>query len=436
MRVLVLGAYGLIGSHVARALVEAGHAVTGLGRARGIEAAQRRMPPQVAWLAADIAELDTPARWQALLQQCQAEAVVNCAGLLQDGAGDRVQAVQATALRALVQAAEQAGLQCFVQISAPRASTEADTLFMRSKGEADAALRASMLPWLVLRPGLVLAREAYGATALVRALAAMPWVLPVAMADAKVQTVAVDDVVHAVRSALAGQVPLRRDFDLVEPQAHTLAEVVQAFRGWLGMPPARTWRVPRPLAGAIALVANGLSWLGWRSPLRSTALKELEAGIVGNPAAWREVMPPGCRPLHDTLQHMPATLQERWFARAYLLKPLLVAGLAVFWLASGLVAWFQVDAAAGVLTQRGHAGGWARAAVMGGIAVDVALGLAVLVRPWVRPAALGMLATSLFYVASATVLTPDLWADPLGPLVKVLPALLAAAALLALADSR
>jgi hypothetical protein len=33
-------------------------------------------------------------------------------------------------------------------------------------------------------------------------------------------------------------------------------------------------------------------------------------------------------------------------------------------------------------------------------------------------------------------LAPDLWADPLGPLVKVVPAMLPAVALLALAEDR
>lgn len=37
-----------------------------------------------------------------------------------------------------------------------------------------------------------------------------------------------------------------------------------------------------------------------------------------------------------------------------------------------------------------------------------------------------MAAVSLIYLAAASAVTPQMWADPLGPLVKVLPGLLLA----------
>jgi hypothetical protein len=231
-------------------------------------------------------------------------------------------------------------------------------------------------------------------------------------------------------------VPLRRVFDLVEPSAHTLAEVVQAFRSWLGLAPARVWPVPRALAQVLAKLADALGWLGWRSPLRSTALAELEAGVVGDPQAWHRATGQYCASLQDTLHRMPSTVQELWFARTYLMKPMLVAGLALFWLQSGLVAWAQLDNAAGVLAHSGLSSAWSRAAVHGGIVVDMLLGLAVLWRPWTRHAALGMVAVTALYLAGASVLTPALWVDPLGPLVKGIPGLLSAAMLVVLSNPR
>ena len=65
---------------------------------------------------------------------------------------------------------------------------------MRSKGDADAALCSSALDWVVLRPGLVLSPDAYGGTALLRAMAGMPWVQPIAFSGRPIQTVSVDDV--------------------------------------------------------------------------------------------------------------------------------------------------------------------------------------------------------------------------------------------------
>ncbi|WP_245447080.1 DoxX-like family protein [Methylobacterium sp. 17Sr1-1] len=51
-------------------------------------------------------------------------------------------------------------------------------------------------------------------------------------------------------------------------------------------------------------------------------------------------------------------------------------------------------------------------------------------------AALAMIGGTLAYLAAGTVLAPDLWADPLGPYVKTLPAALLALVALALAAER
>ena len=43
---------------------------------------------------------------------------------------------------------------------------------------------------------------------------------------------------------------------------------------------------------------------------------------------------------------------------------------------------------------------------------------------------------ALAYLGAATLLTPELWADPLGPLVKIIPAVMLPLAVLAMVDER
>jgi hypothetical protein len=105
-----------------------------------------------------------------------------------------------------------------------------------------------------------------------------------------------------------------------------------------------------------------------------------------------------------------------------MLLPFLVATLSAFWLVSGLVGLWRMDAAAAVLADTDLSGGTARALVLAGAVADMALGLLVLVRRLARPACLAMIALTLAYLVSGTVLTPHLWADPLGPFVKTIPA--------------
>jgi len=74
--------------------------------------------------------------------------------------------------------------------------------------------------------------------------------------------------------------------------------------------------------------------------------------------------------------------------------------------------------------------------VMIGALIDIVLGLAILFRPAARAALVAMLAVTAVYAVMATLLVPQLWTDPLGPLVKMLPAVLAMLFTLAIVEGR
>lgn len=431
MRVLVIGGYGFIGSAIVSALLDANHGVGGLGRS--VEAARRRFP-EVDWIAHDLRHLLSPEDWGPRLAGY--EAVVNAAGVLQDGAHDDVSLVQSAAMRALFAACEKSGPKRVVQISAVGADGRASTPFMRSKAQADAALAGSRLDWIILRPGLVIGSQAYGGTALLRGLAAFPLVVPMARPDAIVQTVGLAEVAEAVVMALDGRVPGRRSYDIVEDEAHRLADIVLAIRAWLGLAPAPVLTVPR-MAVRIALRAGDLlGQLGWRPPMRTTALLALEASVTGDPSAWKAVTGRPLRPLEATLRRLPASVQERWFARLWLLKPLIICTLSAFWLVSGLVALGRIDAAASVLDRPGLSSAASHLFVVVGALIDIGLGLAAVVRSTSRMAAVGMATLSALYLVGATMLAPPLWVDPLGPLVKVVPGLVLALVAVAVSEDR
>lgn len=427
-----MGAYGFLGSAITRALAGAGHPVRGLGRsaARG-----RRVLPGVDWIEGDLRAMTAPEDWTAALDGIV--TVVNCAGALQDGARDDIEVVHYRAIQAVLTACAAQGVRRFVQISAAGAGPDAATEFFRSKARGDQAVRESGLDWAILRPGLVIGPDAYGATALLRGLAAFPFVQPMVLGDAPVQTVALGDVVRAACLAAEGKLPPGTDADLVTPEAVPLRAVVAWFRRWLGLCPARREiALPGWVARLTARTADALGWLGWRAPVRSTALAVLARGVRGNPGPWRALTGETLPGLAATLAGMHATAQERRFARLYLAMPLAVAALALFWLVSGLVGFWQWRAAAAVLVAAGIPPGPATSLVWTGAGLDIALGLAVTVRPCARAACFGMAGLSMVYLALGTALTPLLWADPLGPFLKALPGVVLALITAALLEER
>lgn len=426
----VLGAYGLIGSACVRALSEAGFRVIGVGRS---EAMARRIGPHIDWRILDLTQASSEELRATI---AGADVVVNAAGALQDGPKDDVAGIHELMIERLVLALK--GSQArIIQISAAGVSPQASTEFFRSKAKGDAVLMASGLDWIVLRPTLVLAREAYGGTALLRASAAFPVIGLLVLPQSPVQTVCIDDVTAAVVSSARGEIARGTVADLTEPGSHRFEDVVRFVRTWLGLPPWRmSLNVPNLIVRGSASVADALGRLGWRSPLRSTAVKVLSEGIHGDPLPWRNAGGVTCRPLSETLASMPATSQDRWFARLYLALPVIVGVLALFWLMSGLIGLLRFDDAVRVLSSRGVGGTAAAIFVAGGALIDLILGLGLLVRKFAPAAAIGMAGVSLLYLLGGTILTPDLWGDPLGPLLKVVPALALALVAAAILDER
>ena len=432
MRVLITGAYGLIGSACTARLARDGHAIVGVGRE---VSAARRSFPDVQWIAADVARLDTPAAWRPLLANI--DAVVNCVGVLQDGARDDTRAIHVTATCALFDACAQAGIRRVVHVSAMGAAPAGPTAFSRTKAEADAHLATLDLDWVILRPALVISPIAYGGTAMLRGLAGVPLLTPVIAPDARIQVVSARDVAETVAFALGPDAPGRVTWELAHPQTHRLADIVVAMRRWLGWPPRPVVAVPGAVARLVTFAADALGWLGWRSPARSTAVAQLAAGVVGEPSSW--IAATGIKPqsLQDILAANPAGVQERWFARLYLLKPVAIATLALFWFATGMIALGPGRASS--LAHLHAAGVHApldQIILIGGAIFDIVLGLLLLVRRAARAVLITMLTVTPFYVLTGTLLAPELWADPLGPLTKIGPLMIATLFTLAVLDER
>lgn len=419
--ILVIGAYGLIGHGIAQKLLAAGHRVTGLGR--NLQTAQRVLP-HIPWIQHDVSTLREASDWRAIWDDFS--VVVNCSGALQDSPDNDLEALHHHSVAALAHACADAD-KSLIQISAVGADPDASTPFMATKGRGDAAIRAAGGAWRIFRPGLVLAPNAYGGTTLLRMLAAVPIAQPLATPEAKMQTVSLDYVARVVLAAVDNHIPAQTQCDLVEEEEHSLRAIVGKMRHWLGFGRAR-FELTLPQAGVsvIAKIADALAWLGWRSPLRSTAIKVLADGVRGAPADLTAFGLPPAPSLDQTLSGMPVGAQDRLFARMGLLVPIIIACLSLFWLVSGIIGLIRVHQAAQVLQNAGWSAGIAVAGVCFWSVVDIAIGGAFAFRKYAKHACWAAVGVSIFYLAASTITAPGLWLDPLGPLVKTLPAIILA----------
>ncbi len=165
-------------------------------------------------------------------------------------------------------------------------------------------------------------------------------------------------------------------------------------------------------------------------------MRQLSAGVGGHSEDAQVRLGFAPRPLAEMLSGWPSGVQDRWFSQLYFLKPVALTVLAGFWAVSGLIGFTSHAAATRLLTDAGLPQDLAAAVVLAGSILDLAIAALVCVR---RTAVLSlqlMLLATAGYLVAASVWLPSLWQDPLGPLVKSIPAALLALVALAMMDER
>jgi uncharacterized protein YbjT (DUF2867 family) len=433
MRVVVIGAGGFIGSRVVPELLSHGHAVTCLGRSP--DRLRRRFPGCEA-AGASLAT-DGVDAWHPRL--IGVDAVINAAGILH---GD-LDTIHHRGPAALFDACAAARVPRLVQVSALGAGAQPDSRFLTTKDAGDrhllAARHSGLNGWCVLRPSLVIGRGG-ASTALFCALAAFIWPVRLGPGNWRTQPIHVADLAGIVAAMIEtpGIPPALQAIDreavvldVVGPEPMTTDELVAVLRGWLGLPPRRFVTLPLTLIRAAARVGALLP----NAPLTGESLTMLARGNTADATRLAKAIGWMPRRLDDALAAEPSVPADLWFARMLPVRTILTAALVVVWVGASAASFaISPDRAEVLLSRLALNRPMASAITWGGAALDLALGLAMLPRSWRRPVLLGQLGVMLLYTGLASVVLPELWADPFGGLVKNFAVLAATLALLAVED--
>lgn len=260
--ILVVGATGDLGSQITHRLLQRGDQVRVLSR-------QGAVPPE-RWPRAETVrgDLKDPA---SLHDACDGvSTVVTTASATTRGAPDTIESVDLAGNLNLIEAAEAAGVQRFIFVSALGAAPEHPMPLLRAKGLSEQRLRASGMDWTILQPDVFMDRLMPIVVGL-PALSNRPVTL-IGQGTSRHSFVAVRDVVSYAVAVVQHPAAHRQTIRVGGPSPLSWDDVVQAFEHQLGRSvPVRRLAVGEPAEDLPDFVAQLLTALdGYDSPIDMT----------------------------------------------------------------------------------------------------------------------------------------------------------------------
>jgi uncharacterized protein YbjT (DUF2867 family) len=246
--IAVIGGSGFIGSHLINALVEVGKKVR-------VATRRRYNARHLTLLPIDVIETDVfdPVQLASFIEN--ADAVVNLVGTLHGRRGtpygQEFAKMHVELPTKIVAACEGKGVRRLIHLSALNADPGGPSMYLRSKGDGEKAVRASTLATTVFRPSVVFGPEDQFLNKFAFLQRVFP-IIPLAMPDAKFQPVFVADVAKAIVNVLDLDAATGRVYELGGPSVYTLEQLVQYCGTVIGKE-ARIIRLPDALARLQAL---------------------------------------------------------------------------------------------------------------------------------------------------------------------------------------
>jgi len=288
MHILVIGASGFVGRHLAKALIADGHAVR----------CSARDPARIEHLAAagcaivrgDIADL---ASMQRAMESVRAVyiSVHTLSPQRTDGARPRFMDVEKTGLRNVATACRSHGVRRVVYLTSLGTAPDAPSEWLRERWETERSLLDGDLDGTVIRPGMIVGAGGRGFDTVV-GQAKRRIAVTLGGNRPKMRTIALDDLIYYLGGVLDERRAYGQAYDVGNEDVLTMNRMIDVAADVLGRRPPRKLRIPPALLSAFASPIERMT------KLPSGAVKGFTDGLktdaIGDPAPIRVILP---RPL-------------------------------------------------------------------------------------------------------------------------------------------
>jgi uncharacterized protein YbjT (DUF2867 family) len=225
--ILLIGGNGFVGRVIAAQLQIAGYSVL-IPSSHPAAGRELRMLPKVYVEEADVHEFDDLQNLCARIQPHG--AVINLVGVLHDKPatpyGKVFKAAHVDLPKNIITAMQLHGLKRYLHMSALGADSRGPSMYQRSKGDGEIAVKASNLDWTIFRPSVIFGAQDQFINLFSKLTKLFP-AMPLANHQAKFQPVSVDDVASAFVKSLSLPQTIHQSYDLVGPTVYTMKEIVE-----------------------------------------------------------------------------------------------------------------------------------------------------------------------------------------------------------------
>lgn len=219
--VCVIGGSGFVGRHVVHLLAAQGCDVRVPTRNR------ERAKHLILLPTVDVLDANVHAETELAALTRGVDAVINLVGVLHDARGSRgFEQAHVALTRKVIAACQANGVRRYVHMSALGADSNGPSKYQRTKGAAEALVRASNLDWTLFRPSVIFGRDDSFLNLFAMLLKLAP-VMFLASPNARFQPVFVEDVARAFVRSLADLAAYGKSYDLCGPRVYTLRELVE-----------------------------------------------------------------------------------------------------------------------------------------------------------------------------------------------------------------
>lgn len=283
--VLVIGASGFVGKHLARALLADGHTVRCL--ARDTTRVEDLAEAGCEVVQGDILE---PATVERALDSVR--AVYVCIHTLSpqgpNSKGQDFTDIEDTGLRTIVQACGTQGVRRLIYVTSIGVAPDAPSAWLRGRWHTEQYLFTSGLDVSVIRPGMVVGRGGTGFDAIARG-ARGPVAIGLGNGTQQFRTVAVDDVAYYLVGVLDDPRSYGQHYDVGSDDVLTTGQMIDIAAEQLGRRRPIKLKIPSALLGVAAPLVERVGKLP-RGSIKGF-VDGLRVDMSGDATAIRTILP-------------------------------------------------------------------------------------------------------------------------------------------------